>query len=109
MVITTWDHFKHLQLGSELEWRDATGVRDGFSLAELLGRQRGLLSLFCSPQQTLCPAPTTHKNSALVHLTWLGLKDSFLWLMEWHRPLNIFRYIKKQCSYDGNFNLYTNP
>ena len=58
MVITTWDHFKHLQLGSELEWRDAMG-KTGSSWQSFWEGNVVWLAFSVFPQQTLCPAPTS--------------------------------------------------
>lgn len=58
MVITTWDHFKHLQLGSELEWREAMG-KTGSSWQSFWEGDVVWRAFSVFPQQTLCPAPTS--------------------------------------------------
>ena len=59
MVIMTWDHFKHLQLGSELEWREATG-KTGVPP----GRASGKATWFGEP---FLSSPSRHSAQLLPH------------------------------------------
>ena len=65
MVITTWDHFKHLHFGSELEWREAMG-KTGSSWQSVWEGDVVWRGFSVFPQQTLCPAPTSLTRILLV-------------------------------------------
>lgn len=68
MTITAWDHFKHLQFSSELEWRGAVG-KMGCSWQSIRK------VMWFGEDFSFLPPPDTLPSSQLLH------KNSFLWFI----------------------------
>lgn len=91
MVITTWDHFKHLQFGPEFEWREAMG-KTGFSWQRVREVDVVWRALFLSSLTGHVATLPSQARAlpALVHGSGLGAHVSFSGLIERLRPLDVF-------------------